>query len=168
MKTHLSLLAILCIFSSFSQVAGQSFEVPANFSFQTKADYARYEPQIIEAVNWLENMPLNQEENKRKQVNIFLFKYIEGSPTVSIELQGYITDFTKKNPDLLIAFLGGWAKYKLQNPSVTDKLLLNTEGMKTILKIYKLGGATKDKGLEKLVKFTSDQELQDWVKGKLS
>jgi hypothetical protein len=153
--------------ASYSQIFGQSFEVPANYAFKTKADYAKYEPDVIEAVKWLEKTPLNQEDNKRKDVNLFVFTYVQGSPTVSIGLQGYVTDFSKKNPQLLIAFLGGWTKYKLENPAVTDQLILNTEGMKTMLKIYKLGGAAKDKGLEKLARLSSDQELQDWVKSKI-
>ena len=166
MKTHVTLLTLLMI-GSFSQIFGQTFEVPVNYAFKTKADYARYEPEVIQAVKWLENTPLNQEDNKRKQVYLFVFTYVQGSPTVSVEVQGYVADFSKKNPELLIAFLGGWTKYKLENPAVTDPLILNTEGMKTILKIYKLGGAAKDKNLEKLAKLSSDQQLQDWVKSKI-
>jgi hypothetical protein len=168
MKRLQILLTLLGSLFLFGQVYGQRFELPANYSFQTKEDYAKYEQDVIKAVNWLETTPLNQEDTKRKQVNIFLFRYIEGSPTVSIELQGYVTEFSKKNPDLLIAFLGGWAKYKLENPTISDKVKLNTEGVRTVLRIYKLGGASKDKNLEKMAKFTSEQELENWVKNKLS
>jgi hypothetical protein len=101
-------------------------------------------------------------------VNIFIFKYIEGSPTVSVTLQGYVAELTKKNPELLIAFLGGWAKYQLEHPTANDQVRLNAEGVKTVLRIYKLGGAAKDKNIEKLFKFTTDPELESWVKSKLS
>jgi hypothetical protein len=147
---------------------GQHFQVPPNYSFTSKDDYSKYEKAVIQAVDWLENTPLNQETDKRKQVNIFIFKYIEGSPTVSVALQGYVTELTKKNPELLIAFLGGWAKYQLEHPTVKDQVKLNTEGVKTIMKIYKLGGAAKDKNVEKLLKLTADPELENWVKSKLS
>jgi hypothetical protein len=147
---------------------GQHFQVPSNYSFTSKDDYSKYEKAVIQAVDWLENTPLNQETDKRKQVNIFILKYIEGSPTVSVALQGYVTELTKKNPELLIAFLGGWAKYQLEHPTVKDQVKLNTEGVKTIMKIYKLGGAAKDKNVEKLLKLTVDPELENWVKSKLS
>ena len=150
------------------QLFGQSFQVPQGYAFTTKEDYAKYQQQVIEAVNWLEQTPLNQEADKRKQVNAFLLKYLEGSPTVSIELKEYVMEFTQKNPDLLMAFMGGWAKHKLQNASLTDKVKLNTAGVKTVLKVYQLGGAIKDKSLEKLIKLTSDQELEEWVKSKAS
>ena len=45
---------------------------------------------------------------------------------------------------------------------------LAAEGVKTVIKIYKLGGASKDKNIEKMAKFTSEQELENWVKSKLS
>jgi hypothetical protein len=67
-----------------------------------------------------------------------------------------------------MAFMAGWAKYKLENPSATDKVKLNTEGVKTVLKIYSLGGASKDKNIEKLAKLASGGELEAWVKSKVS
>jgi hypothetical protein len=147
---------------------GQNFQVPPNYSFTSKNDYTKYEKDVIQAVDWLEKTPLNQETDKRKQVNIFIFKYIEGSPTVSVTLQGYVAELTKKNPELLIAFLGGWAKYQLEHPTINDQVRLNAEGVKTVLRVYKLGGAAKDKNIEKLLKFTTDPELESWVKSKLS
>jgi hypothetical protein len=147
---------------------GQSFEVPANYAFGTKADYARYEPEVIRAVNWLEATPLNQDVAKRKEVNAFLFKYIEGSPTVTVELRQFVLELNKKNPDLLMVFMGGWTRHKLENPAQTDPLKLNTAGVQTVLKVYQLGGARKDKGLEKLIQLAGAGELEAWVKSKLS
>jgi hypothetical protein len=147
---------------------GQTFEVPANYSFGTKADYARYEPEVIRAANWLEATPLDQQAGKRKEVSAFLFKYLEGSPTVTIELHDFVLELNKKNPALLMVFMAGWAKHKLENPAQTDKLKLNTAGVQTVLKVYQLGGAAKDKGLEKLTKLAGAGELEAWVKSKLS
>jgi hypothetical protein len=162
------LLSLMFTVLATHLLLGQNFDVPANYAFTSKEDYATYEPQVIQAINWLESTPLNQQTGKRKQVNAFLFKYLEGSPTVSIALTPYVMELSKKNPDLLMAFLGGWAKYKLQNPEESDTLTLNTEGVKAVLKVYQLGGASKDKNVEKLLKLTSDQQLKDWVKSKLT
>ena len=107
--------AFLLFFALFAagRLFGQTFEVPANYTFGTRADYARYEPEVIRAVNWLEATPLHQQADKRKEVNAFLFKYIEGSPSVSIELHSFVLELNKKNPDLLMVFMAGWAKHKL-------------------------------------------------------
>jgi hypothetical protein len=37
-----------------------------------------------------------------------------------------------------------------------------------VLKVYQLGGARKDKGLEKLIQLAGAGELEAWVKSKLS
>ncbi len=147
---------------------GQAFEVPAHYAFRTKADYTKYEPEVIQAVNWLEVTPLNQQADKRKEVSAFLFKYLEGSPTVTIELHDLVLELNKKNPDLLMVFMAGWAKRKLENPSQTDKLKLNTAGVQSVLKVYQLGGAARDKSLEELTKLAGDSELEAWVRSKLS
>jgi hypothetical protein len=151
-----------------SPLFGQTFELPANYAFATKEDYVTYEKPFIQVVEWLENTPLNQEKAKRQQVNSFIFKYLEGSPTVNIELKSFVSELSKKNPDLQVAFMGNWAKHKLQNPALTDIVKLNTAGVKTALKIYQLSGASKDKTMEKIAKFTSEQELEEWVKSKIS
>lgn len=168
MKKTLSLSFIFVLFLLSGSLQAQSFEVPEGYAFTTKDDYGTYEKQVIGAVNWLEQTPLNQEAAKRKEVNTFLLKYLTGSPVVTVELQAFVMELTKKNPDLLMAFMAGWAKYKLENPAATDKVKLNTEGVKTMLKIYSLGGACKDKNIEKLAKLASGGELEAWVKSKVS
>ncbi len=168
MKTLRPAFLLFFALLTAGRLFGQTFEVPAHYAFGTKSDYAKYEPEVIRAVNWLEATPLNQEAAKRKEVNAFLFKYIEGSPTVTIELRQFVLELNKKNPDLLMAFMGGWAKHKLENPAQTDPLKLNTAGVQTVLKVYQLGGARKDKGLEKLLQLAGAGELEAWVKSKLS
>lgn len=168
MKTIRPAFLLFFALLTAGRLFGQTFEVPASYAFNTKADYARYEPEVIRAVNWLEATPLNQEARKRKEVNVFLFKYLEGSPDVTVELHGFVLELNKKNPDMLMVFMAGWAKHKLENRSQTDKLTLNTVGVQSVLKVYQLGGAAKDKNLEKLVKLAGTGELETWVKSKLS
>ena len=67
-----------------------------------------------------------------------------------------------------MAFMDGRARHKLENPTEADKLKLSTAGVKTVLNIYGLGGATRDMNLEKLLKLGGDGALGEWVKRKLS
>jgi hypothetical protein len=168
MKTPRPAFLLFFALLTAGRLFGQTFEVPANYAFAKKADYAKYEPDVIRAVKWLEATPLNQEAAKRQEVNAFLFKYIEGSPSVTIELHSFVLELNKKNPDLLMVFMAGWARHKLENPSQTDQLKLNTVGVQTVLNVYQLGGAAKDKNLEKLLKLAGAGELEAWVKNKLS
>ena len=92
--------------------------------------------------------------------------WLTGSPTVSITLNDYTTKLTAENPDLLMVFLAGWTKYELQNKEITDATKLNVKGVKSVLKSYGLGGAVKNKTLDKLAKM-NENDLMKWVAGKL-
>ena len=164
MKKTIFLIAFMIAVSFLQQAIGQNFEIPKGYDFKTAKDYSKYEAQIIEAVNWLESTPLDQETAKRKDVSAFFIKWLTGTPTVSVEVTSIVSKFSEKNPDFLILFMGGWARYKLQNSSETDKIKLNTEGVKAVIKSYKAGGAKKDKEVEKIAKLTSEEDLTNWVK----
>lgn len=145
----------------------QSFEVPQEYEFATKEDYGRYHQQIIEAAGWLETTPLDKEPEKRQQVNTFVFQWLSGSPEVSVELQEYVSLFSDKNPQLLLVFLGGWARCQLQHPDEADKKKFHTAGIESVLKAYEQGGARKDKNVEKLLKCRDKGKLDNWVKKKV-
>jgi len=163
----ISLFLAFSIYLFFSHnIFSQTFEVPTNYVFKTKEDFAKYEKDIIQAINWLETTPIDKQSNKRKGVNAFLISWLTGSPNVSIALTEYTTELSSKNPDLLISFMGGWTKEKLQNPSLNDVLKLNIAGVKSIIKTYKLGGAKKDKNVEKLL-LMDDQQLENWCRSKV-
>jgi hypothetical protein len=149
-----------------SKSLGQTYEVPTNYQFKSKEDFASYEPQIIQTAIWLESTPIDKEAAKRQQANAFLIKWLEGSPNVTIEIQAYVMDLAKENAEFLAVFMGGWTKYKLQNIDKNDKLKLNLEGVKSVIKLYSLGGAKKNKAIEKLAKM-NDKELEEWVSKKM-
>jgi hypothetical protein len=86
-------------------VAGQNFEVPPNYQFNTKDDYSGYEKKIIEATNWLHATPFNEQKEKRQEVSAFVVKWINGSPTVNVEINPIIMDFEEKNPGMLTLYM---------------------------------------------------------------
>jgi len=145
MKNQNCLLLFLLLLSTCNLVVAQNFEVPMDVSLQTQGDYTRYEPTVIAAANWLESIPLQEEAEKRKQTGTFLLQWLVGSAKVTVELQKHIADFTDTAPELLLVFMAGWAKYQLQNPTTTDKAKLNTAGIRSVLKVYELGGVAANK-----------------------
>jgi hypothetical protein len=167
-KTILTLVVLLLLNSG---IYAQVFEVPKNVKMKKAKDYEKYEADIIKAVNWLESTPLDKYKNKRKDVNKFLIQWLSGAPNVTIELSTFQLDYTDKNPELLIIFMGAWAKDALENPDSEDKALAgNLAGFKSILKFYKANidkGLKKNKKIEKLLKL-SDSELEAWVKEQIN
>jgi len=158
-------LILLVTFANTTLIA-QEFKVPQNVTLNNEQDYKNYETDVINAVTWLEKNPVNQQSAKRKEVNGFLLQWITGVPDITIDLGEFQTDLTKDNPDLLIAYLGGWTKYAIETPSEkNNKLMGNLAGVKCVLKIYSdnVGkGVTKSRQIEKLLKM-DESELQTYV-----
>lgn len=166
-KTLITLfLTILFIQSGFSQ----EFNVPNNVKLESDEDFRKYEADILNCINWLENTPVNQNSNKRKKASTFLMLWATGTPTVTIEMQSFQLDLTKKNSSLLIDFIGGWIKYVVENPSEKNNIQQgNIAGINSIIKVYsanKDNGMKKDKRIEKLIKM-DESDLQKWVVEKL-
>jgi hypothetical protein len=148
--------------------SAQTFDVPAQYTLSKPDDYARYEPQVLSTINWLEATPVNQDVSRRKQAQRFLLTWASGSPKVSIGLQPYVGELYGKQTDLLMAFMGGWTRYSLQHPADTDALTLNAEGVQAMLKLYALGGMGTIPALEKVRDLTAAGELNTWLKSKIS
>ncbi|WP_426491204.1 hypothetical protein [Hymenobacter sp. 102] len=168
MRKPLLFSALLFLATASITQAQTSYQPPVNYAFQTPDDYAEYEPQVIATVNWLEKTPLSQQPEVRKQADQFLFQWISGSSSVSVQLQKYVADLAGRESELLILFMGGWARYQLQHPEVKDATALNTEGVRTMLRAYQAGGFKKNKQLDELLKMDAAGSLPGWVKKQLA
>lgn len=141
--------------------------VPTGYTLKAPADYEQYAPQVLATINWLETSPLPSDSPQRKDANRFLMEWISGSPTVSVSMQPYLADLYGKNSDLLMAFLGGWARYSIQHPADKDQLTLNVEGIKGMLASYQTMGGKGNKKLTELASLNAKGQLPEWVKTRL-
>ena len=157
-------ILVLSIFNS-AKIFCQDFKVPENYVFNTKDDYDKYEKDVINCVNWIENTPISQDAETRTRANAFIMKWVTGSPTVSLTLNDkIISKITANNPQLLIFFIGGWTRYSLENNYSRDKVKGTCAGLKCLVNVYKKGiGVNKDKDIDKLVDIIDKDELENWV-----
>ena len=157
------LLLLLALLLGGPVVRAQSgYRVP-DYTFKLPEDYIRFEPQVVEAVNWLEKTPGGQQTTQRQAANKFVFQWLSGSPNVQVQLQKYVADLVKQDPDQLLLFMGGWARYQLQHPEVQDQVLLNAAGITTLLTAYEAGGYKKNKQLEELLRLRQQNQLGSWI-----
>jgi hypothetical protein len=149
--------------TSFSQDNALLDSIPT-----TKEGFIKTEPAVINTINWLENTPINKETDKRKQLYSKFLAWLTNSPTVTVDVDAKTAPFTKKNPDLLFIFMGGWTKYTLQNNYSKDAVKCNVAGIKSSIKVYQMGnGLKKDKEMEKIIEIDSKNELDAWVASQL-
>lgn len=152
------------MFASTEQVLGQEL---LNALPSTKEEFVASEKNVLATIDWLEITPFDKEEEKRMAQKALLVGWITNSPTVTLEINAGILTFTKKNPDLMIIFMGGWTKFCLQNNYSQDNIQGSLAGVKDAIKVYKNLSLKKDKEMEKLIELEDKGELENWVKSKM-
>lgn len=154
-----SLLFFLLITTSLCLTQNLLSELPT-----TNEEFIESEEQVLATINWLETTPFDEQEDKREKQKALLFAWLTNSPTVTLELNADVLTFTKKNPDLIIIFMGGWTKYSLENNYSKDNVQGSLAGLKSVIKVYKNLSLKKDKEVEKLIELDNNGELENWVK----
>jgi hypothetical protein len=166
MKKIINRLAILTLILAFKTgiFAQTNFTVPANYEFNVKEDYAKYEADIITASKWLEEIDLDKDEAKRKEVSAFVMKWIIGSPTVSVELNEKIMKLYNKNDKILINYMAAYSAYWLQNKSSATKPAAIKAGLISMMNVYKKDiSIKKNKDMDKLIKLTEENKLDEYI-----
>ncbi|MFD0750048.1 hypothetical protein ACFQZS_07840 [Mucilaginibacter calamicampi] len=148
--------------------AAQLSPVPKSYSLTTPEDYNKYEKDVINVINWLEQTPWNSKNGERQIANSFFLAWMSGSPTVTIELGDKILmEIMEKNKELTFSYMGGYAKYALQ--SRTDKTSFDINkaklaGFKAIISKYNSEKKrSKDKNVEMLAELDSEGKLENWI-----
>lgn len=143
------------------------FELPQNVELKTKDDYAKYETAIIDAGKWLEETDLNKEADKRQQVNAFVLQWISGSPTINVDINEQLGKIYGKNAQLLGLYLASYTRNFLENKSTATKLSATKAGLISMMNVYKKGiEISKSKEMDKLIKLTDENKVDDYVNDK--
>ncbi len=156
---------LLMLIAASLALNAQDFEVPKDYRLVDGEDYAPYEQDIIHCVDWLINTPLNEQTEKRADANKFLLQWLTGSPDVHIEIKPEIVTFLSTTPDLLMIFMGGWAKYSLKTKKFDDKINGTLKGIESVIEFYQKnrGFLKKDKHVEKYIKMQEKGKLTEYV-----
>ncbi len=142
----------------------QTFETPREYSFKNKAEYERYEKDIIAASKWLFATALDEQAEKRKQVAKFVAEWLLGSPTVHAEMSQAIMDFETKNPGMMVLYFAGCSLYVLENNYSKDIRAKHRFALQAMMNYYKADmGTIKDKQMKTLIKQTKDGKLDEWI-----
>lgn len=160
MKKHvLTTLLLTIVFNVLS------FEVPKDYKLENKEDYLPLETDVVNAINWLSETPTDEQEGKRMDVNRFVLQWIVGSPYVHIEIKQEIFTFSDAAPDLLIIFLGGWAKYSIETKDYDNKIEGSLAGINAVIDFYTKNKKSlpKSKEIEDYIKMKEDGTLKEYV-----
>ena len=64
-----------------------------------------------------------------------------------------------------MVFFAGFSKYFIENKNTVTKLTATKAGLISVMTVYKKGiGVTKSQEIENLIKLTSDNKLEEYIK----
>lgn len=163
MKNIITLIVLLFVSSG---LFAQDFSLPADIKLKKAEDYSKTEKLVLDAIEWLHNTPVNEQESKRKEVSAFLITWMSGSPTVSIGLVSGIVPLDQA--DYLMSFMSGWTKYSLENNYSKDNVECAVAAVNHTIAFYEenkpeLG---RNSQMEKLIKQKKKGNLKKYVGSK--
>ena len=162
MKRTILVLSLICYALGAS---GQEFSVPKGYKFAKADDYVKHEADIVKCFDWLMATPANEQTTNREKASKYLTEWLMGSPSVSITINQEIVNFMQPNPDLLMVFMGGYAKDALSHKDSPDSKAGNLKGLEAVIEYYQKNKdyLQKDKNVEKYIKLQGKGKLKDFV-----
>ena len=159
------LIWCVSIFSlSQSANAQTDFNLPDNIRLKNKEDYTKYEKLVIEASIWLEKTDMDKDVEKRKKIEAFVIKWVEGTPDFTLNLAYPISILSDKNPELLAIYVASYARHILENRKTPGSFNAIKAGLKSITYVYKKGiDVSRNREIEKMGRFTSDAQWDDYI-----
>ena len=140
-------------------VQAQDFTIPT-VDYSDEASYRAQEQNVVDAVDYLINNPVNRKPAKRQAVNSYLLEWVTGTPTMTISLSQEVAPFMECG-DCLLLYMGAYAKETIVNAggSVADH---NVAAVNTVLDFYEKERAAlgKNKEAEKFLKLRKKGKLE--------
>jgi hypothetical protein len=158
----------LSLFGIMSYAQSKPFEEPANFPPSDKKEFGKFKDDFMNAVNWYENTPFNEQQDSHESAAAFIMKYLMDSPDVDAVLDGSVLKVAEKNPQMLTIYMGSYARLAFESPKgKQDHIKCSIAALKSVMKFYKANidkGLKKDKNIVKLVEADEKNELEKWIK----
>ena len=144
------------------------FEVPQHVVLEAPADYKRYEKDIINAANWLEQTDLNKEHTKRKEVNAFVLSWLAGSPDVELILTPELQPVYDKNTELLGIYMAAYGRYCLEHKNA-PAFDATRAGLMAIMHVYKKGiNIMRSSEMEQMIAEERKHQLDEYIRAKFT
>ncbi|MCC7521727.1 MAG: hypothetical protein IT220_08855 [Flavobacteriaceae bacterium] len=122
-------------FTTFNLIA-QDFIIPNNYKLETEIDYLNLEGDVVKAVDWIIENPIDEEMEKRTKTYYFIFGWVNKNPYFIFDTTNEIATFMD-SPDCIAVFIGGMAKYSIENKDYSNKYNKNLAGVKAVIEFYK-------------------------------
>jgi len=166
MKNLLFILPFALVFP----LRAQNFTLP-EYEMKTADDYSKYTQDVMKAMQWLIDTPINKEYSDQVRINRFVLQWLTGSPQVHLvvrpEILGNLS--SERNfpygPQMTLIYLSGMGLKALDEPGASEREL-QLAGAEALLTAYgHIKHEYKASHLRKLEKLKEKGKLEDWIAG---
>ena len=116
MKYLLSILPLLFSLHGF----GQDYFYLEEVRLKKKTDFIENKHEVIKAVAYLLNTPVDEKNMDRKACTRFIIKYAQKTPFLTMTIDASLSKVYQGNPALLEMYMGLWLKSALNNENKSD------------------------------------------------
>jgi len=156
--TFTALFLTICFYAK-----AQNFEIP-KYAFNEKKDYIKYEPDILKTIDWLEQTPWSEQEDKRAKAKAFYQNWLDGRPDIPVEINAEISKLSKDNIELMGAYEYGFTKYAILNKAKFDVTKAKIAGLKEVIAKYNSQpDHNPNPEVDKLIGLVAAGKLESWV-----
>ncbi|SHF55282.1 hypothetical protein [Dysgonomonas macrotermitis] len=156
---------LFCVSAFICWSQNPKYNVPEEYSLVLPEDYSKYEPQILETIDWYLWRSVALDADRQKEASIFFMKWITGSPTVTVDIHIEFIKYTTETPGLLMPFIMGWVKYSLENNYSKDRVKACNAGIVTAVNYYNKnkGFLSENKEIKKYENLIKKNKLEKFI-----
>ena len=162
-SSFIFIILLCCFVHGYAQPVGCP-RLPDKYEWKTAREYKRDEDLVLRTLQWLNATPMNEQLVERSNANLFVMKWICGSPSLKLVIETGNLPFYEEFPDLLFPYIHGVAQCNLTKNKSCDELKATINGFNTVaFMIQNDDSLKKIKSLQGLIKASKKGKMELYV-----
>ena len=156
---------LLCICLSTELFAqGRCPDIPEQYDWNSTEAYQKDAELVKKTLRWLTMAPLHVDLAVRSEANLFVLRWLSGTPDYRIEINTTLLPFLEDHPDLLDSFMHGVALTYLTKGQEVSQLEAYTGGFQSIAQIaLQSKSMSKSRTLKPLLRAAKHQDVKQYT-----
>jgi hypothetical protein len=162
-KQWTNIFLCFCLCSDlFSQ--GRCPDIPAQYEWNSAEEYQKDAELVKKTLRWLTMAPLNVDLAVRSEANLFVLRWLSGTPDYRVDIQTSMLPFLEDHPELLDSFMHGVALGYLTKGQDIGLLDAYAAGFQSVAQIAAQSKTmSKSRALKPLLRAARNQQLKEYT-----
>ncbi len=115
MKLRILLFGLVLLSLSSTTGFSRNFSKLKSIELIERKDYARAESKVLDCCKYILKTPLDEKNKNRNEAIRFLFRWMEGTPDYTFQIDENAAILNQANQALIGVYMAGMTKYVLEN-----------------------------------------------------